>query len=64
MKGSDSCVCKYCEMSGTHFNAIYITTFVQYANHFSAIKGPGRLKKKKNEKTKTNKHKKPGIIKN
>lgn len=34
MKGSDSCVCKYCEMSETHVNAMYTTTFVQYANHF------------------------------
>lgn len=47
-------------MSGTHFNAIYITTFVQYANHFSAIKGPGRLKKKKrknkNKQTQKTRH--------
>lgn len=33
MRGSDPCICKYYEMSETHFNEIYATTFVQYANH-------------------------------
>lgn len=44
MRGSDLCICKYSEMSETHFNAIYATTFVQYAYHFSSAKGPSGLK--------------------